>query len=175
MERAHRTIIQITRSLMTAVEWPIEHWSMEFSHAVYLYNRWPHPANEGGASPYFVLHQKPPDLSRVRTFGFTCYAYTSHPHRVEKSKLNPSGERRVYIGQPPSGAGWMVFNPKTKRVSRVYSETFEETSAGIRGHQIGSPPEIVRQTEGDLNFHCTCMCTLVASLCYYDVLAIQNL
>ena len=36
VERAHRTIIQITRSLMTAVAWPIEHWSMEFSHAVYL-------------------------------------------------------------------------------------------------------------------------------------------
>jgi hypothetical protein len=153
VERAHRTIIQITRSLMTAVAWPMELWSWAFLHAVYLYNRLPHPANEGGASPYFILHQKPPDWSRVRTFGCTCYAYMSHPHRVEKSKLNPSGERRVYIGQPPSGAGWMVYNPKTKRVSRVYSCTFEETLVGIRGHPIGSPPEIVKQIEGNAKRH----------------------
>jgi hypothetical protein len=103
VERAHRTIIQITRSLMTAVAWPIELWEFAWDHALWIYNRLPHPANNG-ASPYFVLHQKPPDWSRVRTFGCTCYAYVDHPHRVDKSKLNASGERRVYIGQPPSGS-----------------------------------------------------------------------
>ena len=43
----------------------------------------------------------------------------------------------------------MVYNPKTKKVTRVYSCTFEETLLGIRGHPLGSPPEIVRQIEGE--------------------------
>ena len=47
----------------------------------------------------------------------------------------------------------MVYNPKTKRVSRVYSCTFEETLVGIRGHPIGSPPEIVKQIEGNAKRH----------------------
>ena len=108
VERANRTIIQITRSLMASVAWPIELWQMAWNHAVWLYNRLVHPANDGH-SPFFVLHKKAPDWSRVRTFGCTCYVYVEHHHRVDKSKLNASGERRVYIGQPPSGSGWMVY------------------------------------------------------------------
>ena len=100
VERCHRTIIQITRSLMAAVAWPMDLWSHAWKHALWLYNRLPHPANEQ-RSPYYILHRKPPDWSRVRTFGCTCYVYVTHPHRVNKSKLNASGERRVYVGQPP--------------------------------------------------------------------------
>ena len=52
VERCHRTTIQITRSLMTAVAWPMALWSHAWKHALWLYNRLPHPAN-GQRSPYY--------------------------------------------------------------------------------------------------------------------------
>ena len=43
----------------------------------------------------------------------------------------------------------MVYNPKTKRVTRVYSCVFEETLVGVNGHPIDALPEEVVRIEGE--------------------------
>ena len=149
VERAHRTIITITRTLMASCSWPIQLWHLAWDHAIFLYNRRSHAALPDRHSPYYMLHKRAPDMSKVRAFGCTAYCFLPHRSRVMKSKLNSPGERRVYVGNPDEGSGWKVYNPKTRKVTLAYSVTFEETLIGIKGHDYKAPPAVVQSIEGN--------------------------
>ena len=54
------------------------------------------------------------------------------------------------VGYPPNeGSGYLVMNPKTRRVTRVYSCVFEEDIVGLKGHHIDSTPAQIANEEGE--------------------------
>jgi hypothetical protein len=87
-----RHILYIARALLFQANLPKQFWSYAVSHAVYLINRIPSPVLNN-KSPYFLVHQKLPDLTHLRIFGTLVYATT-----LQNQRTNTTTEKGFYIG-----------------------------------------------------------------------------
>ncbi|KAI9119361.1 hypothetical protein K1719_010036 [Acacia pycnantha] len=111
VERKHRTIIQITRSLMLDSCIPIEFWGESVKMAVYLVNRLPSKIL-GYKSPYEIVYGAAPDLTCLRSFGCMTYATDLKISDKFQSRSIPS----VFLGYPDNQKGYLLLNSKDKTV-----------------------------------------------------------
>jgi hypothetical protein len=58
-------------------------------------------------SPYFVLHNKLPDIHLFKVFGSLCYASTLTNHRT---KLNPRARKSLFLGYKPGYKGFVLLD-----------------------------------------------------------------
>ena len=143
-ERANRTLLDYARSLLVEADLPIVFWKQAFEMATYIYNRTPHTANKG-RSPYELYYGRPPaDVNRIRVFGCVCYTHEEKTRRNEKSKLNATARRCVYLGpSPDDNRSHQYFNPKTSRVLRSTSVVFDESTPG--GYLVANNPLVMKR------------------------------
>ena len=64
-------------------------------------------------SPYEILHNSPPVLDHIKTFGCLCYVSTS---KVQRSKFDPRSDPCVFIGYSLTQKGYKILNLTTKRI-----------------------------------------------------------
>ncbi len=69
MERAIQTLTRSTRQLLLDGALPARFWPEALSHAVWLYNRFPHASLDGLFSSFTVLFHQPARLHHLRGFG----------------------------------------------------------------------------------------------------------
>ena len=69
MERAIQTLTRSTRQLLLDGALPARFWPEALSHAVWLYNRFPHASLDGLFSPFTAMFQQPARLHHLRGFG----------------------------------------------------------------------------------------------------------
>ena len=74
-------------------------------------------------SSYELLHQSPPVLDHIRSFGCLCYVSTSKVHR---SKFDPSSDACVFIGYPLAQKGYKLLNLKNKKTYVSRDVVFHE-------------------------------------------------
>ena len=80
-KRMNRTLVELTRSMMSYASLSTNFWAEANSTAVYLRNRSPTKSLEG-VTPYdCLLHQKP-DVSNLQVFG--CLAFLHIPEKLRK-------------------------------------------------------------------------------------------
>ena len=75
VERMHRTILNLARSMMFSCALPLNFWSDAVLYSVYILNRYPSRANDHRASPLEVLTGVAPDLRKIVVFGSHCHVY----------------------------------------------------------------------------------------------------
>ena len=90
--------------------------------AAYLPNRSPHSAL-GGATPYSKMHQKSPDLSRLRTIGARAFVH----HERYRKKLEDRAFEGKLCGYGLDSQTYRVFNPSTQTVVESRNFTFIES------------------------------------------------
>lgn len=86
VERKHRTILNIARSIRVQVAIPLKYWGECVSTAVYILNRLPSRLL-GFQSPFEKLYMHPPSLPHLKVFGCLCYVVC--PKVLENSPLEP--------------------------------------------------------------------------------------
>ena len=69
VERAIQTLTRSTRQLLLDGVLPARFWPEALSHAVWLYNRFPHASLDGLFSPFTAMFQQPARLHHLRGFG----------------------------------------------------------------------------------------------------------
>ncbi|CAH9112084.1 unnamed protein product [Cuscuta europaea] len=106
VERKHRNILDVARTLRFHANLPIKFWSKCILTAGYLINRLPSPVIDN-KSPYELLYNKPPLYDQLRVFGCLCYA---HEVNVSRDKFGPRGVKCVFLGYAYSQKGWKVFD-----------------------------------------------------------------
>ncbi|CAH9074461.1 unnamed protein product [Cuscuta epithymum] len=111
VERKHRHILEIARTIRFHANLPIEFWGECVLTAGYLINRLPSPVIDN-KSPYELLYNKPPLYSQLRVFGCLCYA-----RETQKigDKFAPRGVRCVFLGYAYSQKGWKVYDLQGQR------------------------------------------------------------
>uniref|UniRef100_A0A2N9GCI3 Integrase catalytic domain-containing protein n=1 Tax=Fagus sylvatica TaxID=28930 RepID=A0A2N9GCI3_FAGSY len=86
-ERKHRHLVQCALALLSQSKLPMSYWSYAVSTAAHLINKLPTP-NLGNQSPWETLYHVSPDLTHLKTFGFTNRIYTSR-HVLFNEKVFP--------------------------------------------------------------------------------------
>jgi hypothetical protein len=127
-ERLNRTLVEHASALLHASGLSREFWSLAVKHVVWLKNRfW----NQGlqvpggpGASPFQALYGRPPRVAMARVWG--CDAWRlDHSHR--SGSFEPKGKKCIFVGLSANRKGWVLFDPKTRKVRTTFHCSFDES------------------------------------------------
>lgn len=92
VERVHRDLGNMMRTMLHGAGLGPEYWSFAIIHAIYLMNRWPHSAIK--MTPYQAMFGSRPDVSHLRTFGSLVHALKPNKKRA---KLDARSEIGIFL------------------------------------------------------------------------------
>ena len=109
VERKHRHILNIARSIKFQGNLPITFWGECILTAGYLINQTPTPLLNF-KTPYEILYGQPPLYKHLKSFGCLCYA-----SKIPRSsdKFAPRGRKCVFVGYPTCQKGWKLYDLDT--------------------------------------------------------------
>lgn len=121
-ERKHRHIADMTRTLLATSHAPLNLWVEAALTSVFLINLLPTPLLQW-SSPFYVLHNRLPDYSSLRTFGCACYP---HLGPYVTNKLMPRSVECVFLGYSLQHKGYRCLDPISQRVYTSRHVIFNE-------------------------------------------------
>lgn len=104
VERKHRHILNVSRSLMFQASLPIRFWGECVLTACHLINRTPSNILDG-KTPFEMLHGVAPSYGTVKVFGCLCFARNV---LRDKDKFGERSRRGEFMGYPFGQKGWRV-------------------------------------------------------------------
>lgn len=122
VERKHRHLIQVARSLLFQSGLPQKFWGEAILTATFFINKLPSFVLQW-KSPYEVLYHKPPDYNSLRIFGCLSYATIVDPH---KHKFDERAKKCVLLGYVPHCKGLKLYDIEHKQVVVSRDVVFHE-------------------------------------------------
>lgn len=124
VEKKHRHILQVARSLMLQSHIPLKFWGECILTFVHPFNRTPSVVIDN-ETPYYRLFRKHSKLSHLKVFGCWCYA-TNNRH---KSKFDPRSIKGVFLDYSLQKKGYYILdleyhNIITSRDVYFFEESF---------------------------------------------------
>eukprot|EP00638_Chattonella_subsalsa_P014438 CAMPEP_0117850254 /NCGR_PEP_ID=MMETSP0949-20121206/21578_1 /TAXON_ID=44440 /ORGANISM="Chattonella subsalsa, Strain CCMP2191" /LENGTH=1052 /DNA_ID=CAMNT_0005697613 /DNA_START=193 /DNA_END=3352 /DNA_ORIENTATION=- len=123
-ERAFRTIFNMVRSMLSHAAVNRNLWGEAALTSCFLLNRLPTSSNPDYITPYEMIFSRPPELSKIRTWGSDCYAFVADSpalhDRAIKCKL------LGFVGEEVHA--YRLLNCSTNRVVVRYNVIFDESS-----------------------------------------------
>lgn len=130
-ERFNRLLCERTRAMLKSAELPKFLWSYAMKTIVYIYNRIPNLNNSRQFSPYEGLFGKNPDLSHLRIFGCTAFAYNFSPTR---RKLDDRAIKGIFVGYDEKSSAFNIYVPEKRKVMKSGHVVFREGINPTAGH-----------------------------------------
>lgn len=122
VERKHRTLLNIARTLLFQSKLPSNFWSELLLVATHITNRLP-SENLGWKTPYERLYGKQVNYTYFRTIGCLCYATNTTPH---KQKFDPRAFPCVLLGYAPNQKAYKLYCLTTKTLIHSRDVVFME-------------------------------------------------
>ncbi|GJV18246.1 transposable element [Tanacetum coccineum] len=157
-ERMNRTLLERTRCLLLNAGLDRSFWAEALNTACYLINRSPATAIDC-KTPIEVWSGKPADYSKLCVFG--CLAY----YHVSEGKLDPRGEKGIFMGYGDGVKGYRIWSPSKKRVILSRDVIFDEDylfrvkqdpiesklEDGVSGEVEDVPKQVEHVVPGDMD------------------------
>ena len=150
-ENCIQNVMNDTRTALASKNIALGFWGYAFHYSAFNINRRPCMANPDCASPYFMLHGRHPDYSRMQPFGQRCtvmYAKGKTPNKIGGKAL-PG----VFLGYADD-SGTKAYKVYVKSIRRVVVSpdvTFLDTPSSTNGNPIsanGSAPDVSEMKDG---------------------------
>lgn len=110
-ERNCRTLFDMARYMLIESNLPKELWTYAVMTAAAIRTRCFNDRMK--ATPFFMLTRKKPNLSRMRIFDSTCFAY-GH----DKKKLDLRCDKGIFVGYDKNSPSYLVYYADTKKVMK---------------------------------------------------------
>ena len=126
-ERKNRHLMEVARSLMIASNVPKQLWGEAVLTATYLINRMPSRILQFKTPCQILLAAYPSAriISSIPIKVFGCTAFV-HIHKSQRSKLDPTATKCIFLGYSPNQKGYKCYSPTTKKFYTSMDVTFFE-------------------------------------------------
>ncbi|RVW90198.1 Retrovirus-related Pol polyprotein from transposon TNT 1-94 [Vitis vinifera] len=126
-ERKNRHLMEVARSLMIASNMPKQLWGEAILTATYLINRMPSRILQFKTLCQILLAAYPSAriISSIPVKVFGCTAFV-HIHKSQRSKLDPTTTKCIFLGYSPNQKGYKCYSPTTKKFYTSMDVTFFE-------------------------------------------------
>ncbi|GJZ99160.1 integrase, catalytic region, zinc finger, CCHC-type containing protein [Tanacetum coccineum] len=122
VERQNRTLVEASRTMLSASKLPLFFWAKAIATACYTQNRSIIiPTHEKTA--YHIINDKKPSIKHLHIFGCTCYL-TRDGENLDKMK-----EKRdpcILVGYSNQSKGYHVYNKRTRLIVESIHLRFDE-------------------------------------------------
>ncbi|KAG5312867.1 POLX protein, partial [Pseudoatta argentina] len=124
VERANKSIIEMTRTMMTDSKMPLVFWAEAACTAVHIKNR--SKTTVHGKTPYEIWNGRRPNVKYMRRFG--CVAYLLNKD-TRRKKFDPRAIKGIFIGYATNNT-YRVYIPEQGKVKADCDVRFDETRNG---------------------------------------------
>jgi hypothetical protein len=121
VERRNQTVVGMARTLLKQRGMPTVFWGEAVVTVVYILNRSPTKALNGGML-YEAWHERKPAVSHIRVFG--CLAFGKELGHI--GKLDDRSTPVVFIGYTEGSKAYRILDPGTQRVRTMRDVVFDE-------------------------------------------------
>lgn len=141
-EARNKQVGIFTRTLLIQSGAPVSYWNYASQHATLLNNLVPHRLL-GGTTPYQAWHHSVPSLHRLRVWGCTGHVLMNKEERRKRGgKLGPVTKTCMLIGVNPSGPGWLLYDPVSRREVPSSDVSFQEHAPYFQHKSQGPAPPL---------------------------------
>lgn len=131
-ERGWRTLFEMGRCMLIESELPKHLWHYAVQTAAMVRNRCLNKRT--GLTPYEMLTNKKPNVSRMQRFGSVCYTY-----KQEKGKLDSRCDQGRFVGYDKNSPAYLVYLPNTNKVQKHRLVKFVSKTVAEKHTQTDEP------------------------------------
>ena len=141
-ERFNRTVCEAARAMIVESGLSKSFWAEAVNTAVYVRNRVPTTAHKVPTTPYQMWYDRKPDISHLRTFGCTAYAYVAPELR---QKLDDKAETMIHMGYSLRSKGYRLYDLEKRNIVIRRDVIFDESKLGMPASSpVGEDNSVIR-------------------------------
>ncbi|KAJ0470227.1 putative RNA-directed DNA polymerase [Helianthus annuus] len=159
VERKHRHLLNLARSLLFQSGVPLSFWSDCILTAVYLINRLPSSVLLG-KSPYEIMFGFKPSFAHLRVFGCLCFSTVLN----DLDKFSVNSEKCVLIGYSNVKKGYKLWSLDNKKEFYSRDVKFYETVFPYKSLNLTNQHNSISENVNHLNFFDTVEALTINSL-----------
>nr|GEY88019.1 hypothetical protein [Tanacetum cinerariifolium] len=152
VERRNCTLVEATRTMLSAAKIPLFFWAKAIATACFTQNRsLVIPRHE--KTPYHIINDRKPSVKFFHIFGSLCYIVRDGENL---DKMKGKGDACIFVGYSTQSRAYRVFNKRTRVIVETIHVNFDELPQMALDHASSDPaPEyrtVTTSNELDLLF-----------------------
>nr|GEZ26076.1 hypothetical protein [Tanacetum cinerariifolium] len=141
VERQNRTLVEASRTMLSAAKVPLFFWAEAIATACFFQNRsLVIPRHE--KTPYHIINNRKPSVKFFHIFGSICYIIRDGENF---GKIKEKGDECIFVGYSNQSRAYRVFNKRTRVIMESIHVNFDELPQ-MASDQISSDPAPECQT-----------------------------
>jgi hypothetical protein len=132
VERKNQTIMEAVKVMSHDQDLPMHLWAEAAKTTVYMQNKSLHKVLEN-KTPEEMFSREKPEVSHFRIFGCPVFF---HVPREKRTKLDPSGQKGIFVGYSDTSKAYMIYIPGHRKVEISGDVTFNENATFSKSKQI---------------------------------------
>nr|GFA98711.1 hypothetical protein [Tanacetum cinerariifolium] len=141
VERRNRTLVEATRTMLSATKVPLFFWAEAIATSCFTQNRsLVIPQHE--KTPYHIINGQKPSVKFFHIFGSLCYIVRDGENL---DKMKETGDVCIFVGYSTQSRAYRVFNKRTRVIVETIHVNFDELPQMTSVHVSSDPvPECQR-------------------------------
>nr|GEU64392.1 hypothetical protein [Tanacetum cinerariifolium] len=122
VERRNRTLVEATRTMLSAAKVPLFFWAKAIATACFTQNRsLVIPQHE--QTPYHIINDRKPSVKFFYIFGTLCYIVKDCENL---DKMKEKGDSCIFVGYSTQSRAYRVFKKRTRVIMETIHVNFDE-------------------------------------------------